>query len=168
MRQFKSRHSTRLPHMRLLIGAVAVLLLATGIWALKGPDNKTTNNPVGESSNGQDTNLNPTTESENKPTEATTPPASSGNKKTVYPVITSASRTEVYAYVSGVLEDGGTCTATATQGSQTKTASAAGFANVSYTSCKPIKISLPAGTWSVVVSYSSAGFEGKSSPFVVN
>lgn len=73
-------------------------------------------------------------------------------------IITSATSTEVRGYVSGVFEEGGTCTATATMGGQTVTKSVAGFQNVSNTQCTPIKWDSPlsSGSWNVTLSYKSA------------
>lgn len=73
-------------------------------------------------------------------------------------VITSADASGVRAYVTGVFEEGGTCTATASQGGQTFTKSSVGFQNVSYTQCSFIDWGSPLGpgTWNITVSYKSA------------
>lgn len=91
-----------------------------------------------------------------------------GQKKQVYPVITSALKTEIRAYVPSIVEDGGTCTATATQGSQTVIKTSEGFGDASTTQCAPIIISLGSGTWSVIVTYSSSTAEGKSRAVELN
>jgi len=84
-------------------------------------------------------------------------------KKQVNVVITNANASAVNSYVSGVFEEGGTCTATFTQGNMSVTRTSAGFGNVSYTQCTPITPNLPnGGTWTVSVSYSSATAEGTS------
>lgn len=86
-----------------------------------------------------------------------------GGKKQVTVTITNATTDNVSSYVSGVLEDGGTCTATFTQGSTTVTRTSSGFSNVSYTQCAPITPSLPSGgSWSVTIKYSSPTSEGTS------
>lgn len=97
-----------------------------------------------------------------------TPPPDT--KKSVTPVITLANKTEVRAYVSGVFEDSGTCTATATQGSKTVTKSSAGFGNVSTTQCTPLTWDTPlgAGTWQVIVRYNSPTASGQSASTEVN
>lgn len=118
-------------------------------------------------------NLGPPTEEQKNPArDNPNPPPSQTNpssgKKTVTPVITSADKSEVRAYVPGIVEDGGTCTATFTHGQDTVNASSKAFSNVSYTSCKPITLNGPlniSGKWTVVVSYSSVTSEGKSEPF---
>lgn len=105
---------------------------------------------------------------------AATPAAPSG-KKQATPSLTFAGyadaakqQVEVDAFVQGVLEDGGTCTMTATKGSQKVTAQSTGRANVSQTRCENIiveRAKFPSGgTWSVVVSYESATASGSSSP----
>lgn len=88
---------------------------------------------------------------------------SSGSQslKKVSVFITSTSL-PVRAYASGIIEDGGTCTATFTQGTTTISKSSTGLANVSYTSCPPISPNLSKGKWSVVVSYKSSTAYGTS------
>ncbi|MBX4197078.1 hypothetical protein KW801_00795 [Candidatus Saccharibacteria bacterium] len=72
-------------------------------------------------------------------------------------VITEKSSTVIRAYISGVLEDGGTCTATATApGQATVSASSTGFKNVSYTQCAPINWNLSSGDWTITLSYKSS------------
>ncbi len=90
-----------------------------------------------------------------------TAPASGTKSVTV--VITEASSTSLKGYVQGVFEEGGTCTATATQGLQTVSKTSTGFQNVSYTQCAPISWSLGSGTWMVNLSYKSATATGNSS-----
>jgi hypothetical protein len=89
--------------------------------------------------------------------------APASGTKTVTVVVTEASSSSVKGYVQGVFEEGGTCTATATQGSQTVNKTSTGFQNVSYTQCAPISWSLGTGTWMVNLSYKSATAAGNSS-----
>lgn len=169
---------------KLALVIIVLLLLGFGAWAVADDSEVSQDPPPTESAIDSDTpnpgspDLSPATPQERQETQdykksltqnqggssATT----SEGKKVVYPVITGASHEEVNAYVSGIVEDGGTCTATATKGSQTITGTSTGFANVSYTSCPPISLSLPAGKWSVVLNYSSATSEGKSQVFEVD
>ena len=97
---------------------------------------------------------------------ATTPPAGTSNgKKAVTPTITNADSQSINSYVMGIFEEDGTCTATFTRNGTTRTKTSAGFGNVSYTQCAPMDLEsgfLSAGTWQVVVSYSSAKAEGAS------
>lgn len=86
-------------------------------------------------------------------------------KRQVVPIITSVDSLRLSAYVPGVFEEGGTCTAVFTQGSTRVTRQSAGFQNASYTQCAPITPSLPnKGFWSVYVTYSSTTAEGQSKP----
>lgn len=75
--------------------------------------------------------------------------------------ITAATASQVKAYISGVFEDNGTCTATITQGPQVYTKSSAGFKNVSYTQCTPIYWNSPlsSGNWNLTVVYKSPSTE---------
>ncbi|QXG77176.1 hypothetical protein KUM42_06570 [Modestobacter sp. L9-4] len=72
---------------------------------------------------------------------------------------------EVNAFVSGVIEDGGTCTATLTLGSTTRTVTAPAAGDATTTGCAPMIVTgdqLSAGDWQAVVSYTSATAEGRS------
>lgn len=157
----------------IVLGMVGLLIVAAVILKLRTVDNQTTYKP---SADGKPVNLSPPTEQEKSETEAYKEslaqppqnPASNTGKKAVTPVITNASKREVNAYVPGVFEEGGTCMATLTKGDKTVTKTSKGFGNVSYTSCEPISVDglLENGAWTVVVSYGSAGAEGKSGPKV--
>jgi cytoskeletal protein RodZ len=107
--------------------------------------------------------------------ESAPAPATSNGKKQVTPSITFAGyadgakqQVEVDSFVQGALEDGGTCTMTATKGGQKVTAQSTGRANVSQTRCENIivdRAKFPSGgTWSVVVTYESATASGSSAP----
>jgi len=89
----------------------------------------------------------------------------SGSTKQSAIIITEANDSGVRAYVTGVFEEGGTCTATATMGSQIITKTSEGFQNASYTQCAPISWSTPlgAGSWSVKVTYKSTTTESTQS-----
>ena len=72
---------------------------------------------------------------------------------------------EVNAFVSGVIEDGGTCTAALTLGSTTRTVTAPAAADATTTGCTPMIVpgdQLSAGDWQAVVTYTSATAEGRS------
>ena len=161
----------------LIVGVALVLLVGGGIAYAQFKDSQSPGADSSESQSGDYINLNPPTDQEkqqadkNKKSlaeEPSPPPPTSNGKKQVTPQIISASLSEVRAYVEGVFEDGGTCTATATSGTQTKTATSKGFKNVSYTQCEPIGWSLLSGSWSVVVSYSSSNAQGNSEAYQVN
>lgn len=154
-----------------------LLLLIGGGSYIGLKDDNAPKNDANQTAEEDYINLDPPTEEEKTETEenkksisedSPAPPASNNGKKQVTPVITSADRSEVRAYVTGIFEDGGTCTATATKGAQVKTATSSGFADFNKTTCAPITISLPDGGWSIVVSYSSSTAEGKSQPYEVD
>lgn len=72
---------------------------------------------------------------------------------------------EVGAYVSNVIEDGGTCKLSLTQGSQTVTATTTAVSNARTTDCPTLSVKknqLASGIWKAVVTYTSSGFSGAS------
>lgn len=89
---------------------------------------------------------------------------------TAKPVITYAeqyqSNVEVGGYVNGIFEDGGTCTAKFSQGSQVVTKSSKGVKNSNNVSCPaivtPASTLSPKGTWTVTLTYSSPTASGTS------
>ncbi|MBI5357971.1 hypothetical protein HZB74_03955 [Candidatus Saccharibacteria bacterium] len=90
----------------------------------------------------------------------------STTKKTVSVVITNAQADSITSYVSGVFEDGGTCTATITKGSSEIIKTSKGFKDATHTTCAPIFLKSSdfpsSGTWAVKMSYSSSTSEGQS------
>lgn len=109
-----------------------------------------------------------------KPTQ--TPPAPTSEatgKRNVTPTLTSWGQNpstkdlEAAGYVSGIVENGGTCTLTATRGSKQVSESISATQNAQNVSCGLITIArsnLSTGTWSLILSYSSASSEGTSNP----
>lgn len=103
--------------------------------------------------------------------ESNQTPTTPGTKKSVIPVVTYAGQygqdIEVGGYVDGIFEDGGTCTATFTQGSVSKTRTVQSVKNTNAVDCPAMIISTlelgQKGTWKVFISYSSSTSEGKSS-----
>jgi hypothetical protein len=96
-----------------------------------------------------------------------------GSKRQVNVQITSAEQTgsgeiEIYAYVSGVTENGGTCTALFTKDGEKVAKTSVGVQDATTTLCTPIrfpKTELPStGNWSIVMGYTSSVAEGSSSP----
>lgn len=82
------------------------------------------------------------------------------------------SNLEVRAFVSGVVEGTGTCTATLTKsGSQPVSKSSKAFINVSTSQCQPILIPLgdfdKAGEWVLVVTYASPTSAGESEKITI-
>lgn len=89
---------------------------------------------------------------------------------TTYADVNSNNQLEIRAFIGGVVEGNGTCTATVSKGATTVTASNPAFIDVSTSICEPIyidKTRFTAGTWSVTVSYSSPDAKGSSEPIEV-
>lgn len=79
----------------------------------------------------------------------------------------------VNGFVSGVVEDGGTCTLTMTSAANGKqvTASRTAIANVTNTSCGESSVpvsKLSTGSWQAVLVYSSSTSSGQSSPVTID
>jgi len=170
---FSNRKTRKIAKKKLLLLALlAGLLLIGGALTYT---NRNNNLPVAETNpeGTEKIDLSPPTEEDKKAVDQhkdelgsqqtpTGSPTNTSQKKQVTPIITSASKSEIRAYVPGIVEVDGTCMATATQGSQVVTGSSAGFDNVSTTQCEPIPINLGSGSWSVIVTYSSPTAEGTS------
>lgn len=101
------------------------------------------------------------------------PPATTTDgRRVVTPVISYAGQydasIEASAFVSGIIEEGGTCTLTLKNGSKTVTKTSAGATDAKTTRCTlfmfPTK-ELSAGTWTATVSYESVAAKGTSDPF---
>ncbi len=171
----KNKRSNRKLITRLLVVVLTIVfLVACGvIWNHKRSVTKQT--PSGTS-----TNLASATEEEKQETEQHKQELSNGDttqlqtgadgRKQVTPIISYADTTTITAYITGIFEEDGTCTATLTNGSKTITKTSIGFQNASYTQCTPIDLTgspLGSSNWSVTVSYSSATAIGKSDPSTI-
>ena len=80
---------------------------------------------------------------------------------------------EIRAFVSGVVEGTGTCTATLTQsGAQTVTESKKAFIDSTTSQCEPILIPVSefnvSGDWTLIVNYKSPTSYGESEKIIVN
>lgn len=80
---------------------------------------------------------------------------------------------EIRAFISGVIEGTGTCSATLTQsGAKSVTRSSKAFVDASTSQCAPILIPLnefeKTGSWSLVVTYKSPSSQGSSEKITVN
>jgi hypothetical protein len=72
---------------------------------------------------------------------------------------------QVGGYVAGVVEDGGVCTLTLTNGGTTVTGRTDALPDASATACGAVTVpgtEVGPGTWQAVLSYSSAGHSGTS------
>lgn len=160
----------------LIVGLVIVVGLAVGSFWLYQKDDGTTIT----TKDGNEVKLKPATNEEKKQAEDNKEEIVKNDSKikqqeqagtdraqnTSSITITNASSTGVRAHVSGIFEEGGTCTATATKsGGQVIQKSSVGFQNVSYTQCAPIDWDTPltAGTWTIKVSYSSTSTNSSNS-----
>jgi len=183
-RRTKKTKSFKIFHTRWSVLGVIVLLalLAVSAWALpirnhNKPSIPTNGNPATPSKSY--VNLSPATDQDKQDTEnhkkdlsqtSTPTPTTADGKRLVTPIITHGDQNTLNSYVSGVFEDGGTCTATITNTStsQVITKSSQGFENASYTSCAPItSLGLGSGIWQAVLSYSSSTSAGSSSPYTI-
>lgn len=152
-----------------LITAAAIMVIAgvgTGFALYSRDDNVTNPEPINP------INYDPPTTEEQDQAQAnkerlSQESSSSQNPtsgaKQVTPVITNASQIgqqiTVNAYIAGIFEDGGKCTATFTKGSTKIMRETEGMANVSTTDCTPFRLDRSefpqGGDWQVVVSYKS-------------
>lgn len=164
----------------ILLLLVAALLVLAGGYAWYKKTHSTVKAPPGNPG----VNFNPPTEADKQETEAhkqeilkkqqnnetTTAPKGSDGKLAVTPVISYAeqieSNIEVGAFVPGVNETGGVCKVTLTKGSETITKQTQGHYDATSTTCEGFVIARSefhtAGTWQVVVNYSSATASGMS------
>ncbi len=148
----------------ILVLVAGLLILASGVWAISA-HNQPAKSGDKTSKGGSSVNLNPSTKEQLSQPMPGPSSTNSSSKKQVTPVITNASQEQINAYVPGVFEEGGSCTATLTKNNKTVTKTSTGFQNVSYTSCAPINISgqlTERGIWSLILSYNSTTVEGKS------
>ncbi len=164
------RKSKRKYFIWALVVILAVFLIGFGSYRifLHKPAAPTT-------TDGKPVNLNPATTEEKTQTDAqkdaiiddkaqvTGNPSGSSKQSAI--IITEATGNGVRAYVTGVFEEGGTCTASATKGTQVVTGASEGFQNASYTQCAPINWSPPlsTGSWTIKVTYKSATTESTQS-----
>jgi len=174
MRYKKSRRKMLKPKTLGLV-ILAVLLVGLGSWYLvhrhnnqlpqsPNPDTSTIKYAPATSQEKQadDAHKNDLSKDQTNPPPATTTPS---GRVQVTPVITSATTSQVKAYVSGVVEDGGSCIFTFTNGTSSFTKTSSGFSNVSTTNCTPVSVSpsdFSGGGWSVTLHYLSNKYEGTS------
>lgn len=147
----------------LILIILVVVGTGFGIWR-----NTKTEQPlqVGE------VNYNPPTKAEVKETEefkknlGSNDSGKSGSASNTV-VITSLSKSEARGYVTGVFEDGGTCTLTLVKGSAQITSTSVAVSDVNKTTCPAISIDqsqLKNGVWTATLSYKSATTSGSSAP----
>jgi hypothetical protein len=173
----RKRKNSKFSRNGLIILALLLLGIIVGVLIY---NNRTKSQNIGKTSTGSYVDLSPATKQDQQANEdrkknpgagdttdsngQTSTSNDSSRKITVTPYATSVSSTQVKAFISGITEDGGTCSVKLVQGSKVVTGSSTGFANASYTSCEPIDLKLSSGSWVVTVGYSSSKASGNSSP----
>lgn len=133
----------------------------------------------------QDINFDPPTEEEKKENEKAKDEKINANptpsvpvvngKRQVTPVVTYAmqegQQITINSFVSGVVEDSGTCTATFQLNGLTVTKTTEGFANATTTNCSPFFIGRAdfpkPGDWQLTLSYASGNASGSAAPKTV-
>lgn len=173
----KSKHHKFISIKAMLVALLVLSIVAIGAIMFK-KSTTTQQQSGGNTTNGQsnslqdDTiNFGPPTKQEQEETQnhkekiANNPTSENiDGKKQVTPMIAYIDTESIGAYVPGIFEDGGVCTATLSKGASTISRSSAGFANASYTQCEPINITgiHIDNSWSVVVRYESTSAQGAS------
>jgi hypothetical protein len=158
--------------------AVVAALVAVALWSRgAGPADETSADATAPTADASEPQAQPLTADEvPEPTPgqsiATDPPArTSGGDVDV--VITQAgwgqsgTSVEVSGFVSGIVEDGGTCRVTLTHDDETVTAENEGLADATTTVCGVIEVGdaeMSSGWWQAVLSYESATSTGASQP----
>ena len=174
----KLKNKSKVSRSRKLLLIIFLVVLATSlVWVLFVRNNTKKDTPT-TNSNNQDIKYAPATpeekkEAENKKNEIVKKQENqnnniptSGTKTNVIPTITNTTGS-INAYISGIFEEGGTCSAIFTKDTSSLSKTSVGFQNVSYTQCAPMNLEsgfLSSGKWTVVVKYSSDKSEGVSSP----
>lgn len=171
----KKSQSKHLSKPALVAAAVIIIVGLTSWWYLKSRDSRASVTTPDSASQQNGVDLSPATEEEKQETDdhkqdlgnpTQTPVVDSAGKVQVAPVITNADQTEVRAFVPGVAEDGGTCTAYFSRGAFSFSKQSSGFSNVNTTTCEPIRLErsdfAQPGDWKVTLTYSSTKAAGSS------
>ena len=107
----------------------------------------------------------PSTPTSATPTATVTPTVVLDVTVTIVRVTGAGGRIEVAAIVDRIVEDGGTCTARAVNGTTVVMASATAMADAQSTACAPMIVTpVTPGTWQVTVAYDSTKHHGVSTP----
>ena len=163
----------------LAIIIVAALLVGYGalasskhLWPYQNQAADTTSSSTDDLNSTDTTYGSEKNEPTTKPTDQTSKPSTPTDDESTKQIVDvsigyvgTGSTVEVRAYVSGVIEGTGTCTALFTRGNETVSASSKGFVDATTTQCEPIEIDpaeLSGGGWQLLVSYSSPTARGAS------
>lgn len=151
----------------LLLGAYTGYAYTQRIWPFMPTSQQTQTDTMNadDTTYGSDKNND-----RNQPTTPSVESPDESEKTTVQVGVASAAvigtNVEIRAFMSGIIEGTGTCTATLTNGNEVVTGSSVAFIDASTSQCEPISIALSeftnSGTWKVNVSYSSETHEGTS------
>jgi len=149
----------------LLASVVAVLALAVTAYMLHRPsvtDKARNTDKQSEAADADvDANKERLGEAEKDTADNTPPPSSSSMQVVISYAQATGNTVQVGAYVSGIFEDGGTCTLTLTRQSQTVTRTVTGIADATHTTCPAFTVdnsghaALAAGSWQAKVMYTS-------------
>lgn len=175
MKYGSSRHASRITPRHIIAGIVVLALIAGGLWLWQSNDQKA-KNAAGQTAPSIQAEKENTEkfekalqEQKKSGGESVGGSSSNSNLAVANVILAAATTSETRGYVSNVLEDGGTCTATYTKGSTKVTGTSTGFVDVNKTTCAPIPISgLSRGDWVVVLSYKSATASGASQAITLN
>ncbi len=173
----------KLPKIKLVIIVLAILIASTVAFLYISKNQNNSSDQVPSTGQTEPIDLNPSTKEDAKRAEANkeknlareeainNQSAQSPNtKKSVKPTITYSglygSVVEVGGYVSDVFEDGGTCTATFTQGDTSFSKSVTAIKNINSVDCPVMSAKKDefsqSNKWLVTVTYDSLTAFGKS------
>jgi hypothetical protein len=169
----------------LAVTAVAGAGVAAGVFLTRGmpgsqaatpsaPATTSSAAPVGDETGLEDVNPTPTASvgpdpDAGAPVATDEPQVVTGSEVpvtvTFYGWNPTSQEVQVGGYVGGVVEEGGVCTLTLTNGGTTVTGRTDALPDASTTACGAVTVpgdEVSAGTWQAVLSYSSAGHSGTS------
>lgn len=182
MYKYKHKYNNNIRQSRykkFIVGLVFALLLVGSlvfIYNYKNRDSRSIPSDTGQTVNYTPSSAEEKNEAEDNKdrivkleTQKLNNTTSSIEKTAVKPTITNTEGS-ISAYISGIFEKDGTCTAVFTKDSIQLTKAATGFQNVSYTQCARIELEpgfLSTGSWTVMVKYTSDKSEGSSDSQII-
>jgi hypothetical protein len=156
----------------LVLGAAVVLTSCSALGA-PGSAGTATDVPVATSTPLETAVASPEPTASSTPVVTPTPTAAADGRAAVTlaittpPTVTAGQSVDLAALVTQVIEGDGTCTFTLTSGSSEKTYTSPGVSASSYTACQAVSVKdLAAGTWRLVVKYSSPKSVGSATETV--
>lgn len=161
----KRRHSS--PKRKVLITLAVLVLAGVGVWLWQN-DQDDKRSAAGENSASIEAEKKATKDFDNrlqeqKKNDSGNSPGDSSGLKVANVIMVSATASEARGYISNVLEEGGTCTATYVKGDSKVIGTSIGFIDVNKTTCAPVSVSgLSPGEWTAVLSYKSSTASGSS------